>query len=117
MKRSPLSPISAKRRAKLAARRACVEAVLERDRGCVFPRRAFAADFPICAPLCYGVLDVHEPGKRSQGADPTDPDQCVALCRTHHRLVHANPQLGASLGLLDSLRYPLIHVAVKGGES
>lgn len=49
---------------------------------------------------CGGPLDVHEPARRSHGADPTDPEQCVLLCRRHHEFVHANPSIGKALGLI-----------------
>jgi hypothetical protein len=33
----------------------------------------------------------HEPGMRSHGADPTDPEQAIPLCADGHEWVHANP--------------------------
>ena len=36
----------------------------------------------------FTVGHVHEPRKRSQGADSTDPDQCVLLCRECHAEAH-----------------------------
>ncbi len=47
----------------------------------------------------WGGLDVHEPGHRSQGADPTDPEQCVTLCRGHHSWVHDHPKEAKEMGL------------------
>jgi len=34
---------------------------------------------------------VHEPEKRSKGADITDPEACVTACAHCHRQVHLNP--------------------------
>ena len=122
VKRSPLRPISEKRRASLPARRRCVEIVLERDKTCRFwahveaywvengvPKKfAVAArskahlisgDRVVSLPTCWGPLDVHEPGHRSQGADPTDPSQAVAICRGHHDFVHQNPIVAKALTL------------------
>ena len=49
---------------------------------------------------CEGEFHVHEPGHRSQGADPTDPDACVLLCRRHHlEFAHGEPLLAKRVGL------------------
>jgi predicted HNH restriction endonuclease len=37
---------------------------------------------------------------RSRGADITDPEQCVCLCRDCHNFVHANPALATEEGWL-----------------
>ena len=90
--RKPLRKVSAQARAKWPARLACIQIVLERDQGCVFARRVTGRGLsPDLAPTCWGQLDVHEPGHRSQGADPTNPDECVTLCRGHHDYVHGFP--------------------------
>jgi hypothetical protein len=103
MKRSPLRPMSAERRASLPARRKCVEIVLARDKGCVLPSRWNPEGWPwitVVPPRpCWGPLDVHEPGHRSQGADPTDPSQAVCLCRGCHDWVHAHPLIAKALTL------------------
>jgi len=123
LKRTALRPFSKKRQATFEARRECVRIVIERDGGCVFKRRLIAAaeglgagdwlgDFQILRmtwevvplfaeqlPVCGGQLDVHEPKHRSQGADPTDPDQCVAICRVHHDFAHAHPRFAKCLHL------------------
>lgn len=98
--------MSAKTRAKIPARKECVAIVLERDKGCVWNRQMAPLVIPgIRTPLfadlekCEGGLDVHEPVHRSQGGDPTDPDQCVTLCRKHHRWAHDNPRLAKAAGL------------------
>ncbi len=45
-------------------------------------------------------IDVHEPAMRSRGADITDPDQCVCLCRRCHDWVHDNPAAATAEGWL-----------------
>lgn len=39
----------------------------------------------------------HEPRKRSQGADPTDPAQAIPLCFDGHRWVHDHPRQASEL--------------------
>ena len=78
LKRTPLARVSKKRHSLSAARRACVEIVLARDGGCVVRPRVSDIIFYDMG-TCWGPLDVHEPGHRSQGADPTDPEQCITL--------------------------------------
>ena len=102
VRRKPIKAISDKARAKLPARRKCVRIVLERDGGCVFWRRPIedlSAEQLRGIDVCSGPLDVHEPGHRSQGADPTDPDQCVCVCRHHHSWAHEHPVAAKVLGL------------------
>lgn len=113
MKRSRLAPMSEKRREQIPARQACVAAVIKRDGGCLFWRRfndsgGEARDLlRLCPPglqvsrCSYPwVLDAHEPARRSHGADPTNPDECVCLCRYHHTYVHEHPAIGRLLGLI-----------------
>jgi len=111
VKRSPLRRISEKRKAQLPARRKCVQVVLERDKVCQFQPRLEAywrengldAYKQLVAGLplhdCWGPLDVHEPGHRSQGADPTDPAACVLVCRGHHDFLHSRPLIAKALTL------------------
>ena len=103
MKRTPIRRVSKKRAATFPARRECVRIVLERDLGCRFWARMNALapqdNRMVDAPVCCGPIDVHEPGHRSQGADPTDPDQCVAICRAHHDWAHTHPIQAKLLGL------------------
>lgn len=78
-------------------------AVVARDKKCQFFVRLAGAP-PLLpsagkVPSCGGRLDVHEPGHRSQGADPTDPAQCVLVCRLHHDYVHNWPLLASAIGL------------------
>lgn len=102
MKRSPLKPVSAKRKSQASARQLCVHIVRHRDKVCQFLSRVQGLTEPLgtYTPLsCWGVLDVHEPGHRSQGADPTDPTQCVLICRYHHTWVHDHPNYAKQLQL------------------
>lgn len=113
MKRTRLRPISEKRRATFAARAECVRIVLARDGGCTFWRRVEnyltpwgvepqdppAPELRGSLPECDGPLDVHEPVHRSQGGDPTDPEQCTTVCRAHHDYAHSHPKFAKAIGL------------------
>ncbi len=121
---SPLAKVSPKRRRQEKARRECVDAVIARDGGCQFWHhvndyggaflRSTGTEWhvPDSAPLwCSPGLDVHEPAKRSHGADPTNPDECICLCRAHHDWVHASPKTAEDLGLLlRAAGFPISHV-------
>jgi len=103
VKRSPLRPVSPKRRAALPERAKVREEVLERDdwRCQFWINRGFSAAMMQVVPTaCGGPLDVHEIIPRS--ADPTAwlrPEACVALCRRHHSWVTDNPTLAHEIGL------------------
>jgi hypothetical protein len=103
VKRTRLRPVSEKRRATFAARAECVRIVTERDRTCRFPVRLEAAlmrsEVRKEDLACWGPLDVHEPIHRSQGADPTDPNQCELVCRGHHNWLHDHPVFAKILDL------------------
>jgi hypothetical protein len=49
---------------------------------------------PICeVPWCLArSVDVHEPLTRARGGDILDPENCRAVCRMHHDLIHANAE-------------------------
>ena len=89
MKRSPLKPISEKRRATLPARERCRQAVLERDGG------RCRAKLPGCWKF---ATEVHEPLPRGRGGDETDPAACIALCPACHRQIHDNPAWATANG-------------------
>ena len=101
-RRTPLKAQSLKRLASLPARRRCVEIVHERDKVCQFwvheAGRLSTLEL-VQAGECWGPLDVHEPGHRSQGADPTSPEACILLCRGHHDFAHREPRLAKGLGI------------------
>lgn len=89
LRRTPLSPISKKRRALQKARRATIDEVLARDGGCVL--RSWGG--------CWGPLDVDEIVSRGRGGSIVDPENCQTLCRRHHDKKHAQPHLASILGL------------------
>lgn len=93
-----INPVSKKRRATCARRHRVVQAVFERDGGCVM--RVGGPKWTRDAPECRGWWDGHEPLRRSQGGDPLDPDQVLTLCRAHHDYVHAHVAWAKSVGLL-----------------
>jgi hypothetical protein len=59
------------------------------------------AEQPVCE-RCQSArsTDVHEPRMRSRGADITDREQCVCLCRDCHSWVHAHPTEATAEGWL-----------------
>lgn len=78
MKRTRINPVSKKR------------AALNRVRAA---RRLEMVGNPCEAQLsecAYTGTEHHEPGKRSQGADPTDPAQMIWVCRPCHSHIHEN---------------------------
>ena len=91
-KRKPLAAMSARAKALIPARQACVAEVEERDRTCVAAGRWPEIE-------CAGRLDTDEPLPRSRGGDPTDKDQAHCICRAHHDAKHANPALAYHRGL------------------
>ena len=125
----PLPKMSKKAKAKIPARRAAMKVVRERDQTCQFWLRlivwaqksgavyfpnlsgvdglylltkateAFEAKLDLKIPQCSGPLDGHEPKHRSQGGDPTDPDDVVLTCRAHHDVCHAYPLAAKALNL------------------
>ena len=117
--------MSPKTRRQATARRACVIAVVERDKTCQFPiafrdrahlltreqyERA-AADI-----FCIGELTAHEPGHR-RNVDPTDPNSCVAMCWLHNQLLEDMPLVGYALGLLERANgTPIRKVPFGGGH-
>lgn len=102
VKRTPLKPMSAKKRAKQAKRRIVVLRVMQRDGSCRFRASVDAsrepweyADF-----TCAGPLDVHEIIPRSAWRDgDLEVDNCVLLCRRHHDWVGDHPTEAHELGL------------------
>jgi hypothetical protein len=47
---------------------------------------------PVCPIYRHSADDGHEPRRRSQGADPTNPAEVIPLCRAAHDWVHDNPK-------------------------
>jgi hypothetical protein len=74
-------------RRQAGARQACVEVVWQRAGGrCEWC--GYLVYRPADAPSALRIGHVHEPGKRSHGADPTDPEQCVLVCVSCHMAAH-----------------------------
>lgn len=86
-RKTPLKARSKKQEAKYRIRRRLVAELL--------------AERPVCE-RCQAArsTDVHEPRMRSRGADITDPEQCVCLCRDCHMWVHAHPAAATAEGWL-----------------
>ena len=101
MKRTPLAPMSTKRRADLKRRAIVRQEVLDRDGfRCQFWAYADATGADMYPWACGGPLDVHELIPRS--ADPTGwlrSGSCVSLCRRHHEWVGDHPSLAHAIGL------------------
>jgi len=78
---------AARDRATRKARKACVEAVFARagDRCEWCGVRVYRLED---APNELLIGHVHEPEKRSHGADPTDPAQAVLTCLWCHNAAH-----------------------------
>jgi hypothetical protein len=93
-RRTPLRPISDRRRGELRLRAVVRAEVLGRDGGCVARDRLPQVD-------CGGSLDVHELVRRSQWrAGWLVPSNAIVLCRNHHSWCHDHPLEARNLGLL-----------------
>lgn len=94
-RRTPLRPVSPKRRAYHGKHAAMVQLVLERDQRC----QLRGSD-------CFGPLTPHHLLKSSQGGTD-DPQNMVALCQWHNGWVEREPITAQILGLVikGSTRY------------
>jgi hypothetical protein len=63
---------------------------------------------PPCPNWWHRADAPHEPRKRSQGADPTDPAQAMPLCFAGHRWVHDHPAMAAQLRTRDGRAFLLL---------
>lgn len=88
MRRTPIRPVS-KRRAAQNRVRARLRAEMV--------GKPCEAQLAGCA---YTGTEHHEPGKRSQGADPTDPAQMIWVCRLCHSWIHEHVAESVKAGLL-----------------
>lgn len=88
---------AARNRRKAKARAVCVAVVWQRAGGrCEW---CGANVYRLAdAPNALLIGHVHEPGKRSQGADPTDPEQCVLTCLPCHDAAHGRRGRRARMG-------------------
>jgi hypothetical protein len=106
LRRTRLRPRSDKAIARDEARRACVAAVIARDRVCQFPV-LLAAYEREHGPLpidrgerwCRGPLVAHEP-KHRRNVDPTDPASCLLACAQHNDWAEMQPELAYRIGFL-----------------
>lgn len=92
MKRSPIKrgkPIKSKIK---SVPKDIYQQVLDRDGGCV--ARSLIPDV-----RCVGRIDPHHALMKSQGGQDT-LDDLIAVCRSHHDYIHANPAISYELGLL-----------------
>lgn len=94
MKRTPLNPVSKKRRASLGPRRKAVERAFHEQGD-----RCWGVD-RIDGHVCAGALQGHEPLMRSRGGDPDDFRQVVVICWALHDQAHANPEWAETVGLM-----------------
>lgn len=106
MKRTPLRPISRRRRNQQHARQQVVAQVHDRDRYCRFwdyvwdSTARLPGDLATAPKDCCGPLDVHEIIPRSAWAlGYLEPTNCVLLCRGHHAWVGDNPAEAHRMGL------------------
>lgn len=89
--KSRLRAVSPKRRPEVTARKKLI-AKMKRNG-------------PVLCARCGGFADdLHEPGKRSAGADPSDPEQVVAVCRPCHDHIHRNVSESVAAGWLHSVK-------------
>ena len=100
-----LNKVSERRLREAPARRACVAAVIERDRVCQFPA-AVARWYEsqrecglFVFPNCFGPLTAHEPAHR-RNCDYTDPAACICTCWGHNQYLEDHPEFGYATGLL-----------------
>lgn len=91
MKRSPIRPMSKKRRSELAARRRVREQVIARDGKCQFPHDQYP-EIP-----CWGETFGHIV-RESQGGAYT-PENGVFLCATSNSWLSDHPAVARALGL------------------
>jgi hypothetical protein len=84
--RKPIPQVSRKRAGQIRERRAMLQAK--------YP------DMVLCeVPYCNEVAtDPHEPKTRARGGSTTDPGNCRAICRKHHREIHDEEPEWAYLG-------------------
>lgn len=92
LRRTRLSPISARRRADLPRRAQVRDDVHARDGGCLLEHYGIGP--------CGGRLELHELRKASQGDDTYTFDNGVSLCTVHNQWVEDNPTLAHLLGLV-----------------
>jgi len=93
LRRSPLKPMSEKRRDAIPDRAQVRSQVFARD-----GYRCQAASLFLDV-RCFGNLTVHHLTKASQGGTYT-PDNLVTLCARHNDLIEERPTIATALGLV-----------------
>ena len=101
MKRSPIAPVSKKRRKENRKRKKLTDSMKANGPVmCQFLQRVPVDDHSYCVDGCgFRADDLHEVVSRARGGSITDPENCVPLCRQHHRWVTEHPLEAAELGL------------------
>jgi hypothetical protein len=88
MKRTPLKPVSAKRRKR--------DQPYSKARRAVHQRGDGICEFAVCL---QAMTDVHHIAGRKI-PDPHNLNNLIGLCRTHHQLAHENPEWARKVGLM-----------------
>lgn len=87
----------------MSAKRRALVPLRKRVRLFVLTRDGFRCQYPGCK---EPAVHVHEILSRAQGGSPTDPTNCVSLCRfCHIERVHGDQEQAAKLGLLHSKKW------------
>ena len=97
MRRSRINPMSAKRRASLAARAEVKRLVHERDGW-----RCLLSTVPQAGP-CFGRLEMHEVVKASQASNTYSVENGRSLCSSHNSRLESDAdlaRLAVELGLV-----------------
>jgi len=101
-RRTPLRQVSAKRTKVQRLRRAMVAEELAKRELCEAGARITHAGHNA---RCNGLaIELHEPLTRARGGSILDPANTVAICRSCHDWIHANPAAATSVGLLEDGR-------------
>ena len=87
MRRSPIAPVSKKRRSENRKRRKLTDAM----------KREGPVMCGFCG--CCRADDFHEIVSRARGGSITDPENCIPLCRPCHDRATTEPVWAAELGL------------------
>lgn len=92
--------MSQKRQREQRARRALVERLLAENPRC---QAGALIRGHSRSHACYSFSsDIHEPLTRARGGSILDESNCLAICRSCHDWIHANPAEATYLGLLKS---------------
>jgi hypothetical protein len=62
----------------------------------------------VCPPWPHDATTGHEPRRRSQGADPTDPAEIIPLCTDGHGWVHDHPAEASRLRAPNGLPFMVL---------